>query len=562
MKIKDYWRLAKISLKARKKATKSTVRGIAFSLTIIVPLLFSMIGINQHLNNKLNSVPEQLFATFYSAEKGNKTITEFSSDSRKSWSYDGNSIIGTRYVYADHSKYFDNSELETLHYSVHPKHMENYDNANTLPAYEKITIAGEFDEYGESIDHQVIVKSNDERGARFYSELAVLEEKDHSNLKKYIGKNYVSGCDAGFTGDGKRQVIISEKYLKWAGLKPEDVYQKEISVYFKDASRYNDENIITGDDKHKFSGVLSHHLFQNFKVVGVLKDGEFDNRDIKGVSFIVTNASYYKNGEAVLAPILESKKEHDYTQYNYYIKDIKANEERSSEYVYPGVNYYQDKATVRLDDWSDDTKNGGNNEGIKEAVRVNVYFYQATDYADLEKTIKFVSPEYSKLSTDSRELSGMFGSSVFTEASITNTILTFATLIGGIFGGVVLFAALVNLFNSVKHSVDSRKNYLGVMRAIGAKDATIPKLYFFEVLRIFLKAYIWIAIVGTAICFGIMVALYYVSIYSPLKIVFSWVNIPIVLGVLALLLVIVGLIYSLGCSYSLSKRPITELLEG
>ena len=54
MKYKDYVRLSKISLKARKKTTRSTVRGISFGLILLMPLLFIVIAFHIDLNKEVN----------------------------------------------------------------------------------------------------------------------------------------------------------------------------------------------------------------------------------------------------------------------------------------------------------------------------------------------------------------------------------------------------------------------------------------------------------------------------------------------------------------------------
>ena len=70
MKINDYWRLAKISLKARKKSTRSTIRGISISLILIVPVIFAIIALYASVLPQLNKNPESLYAIFTSGQKG------------------------------------------------------------------------------------------------------------------------------------------------------------------------------------------------------------------------------------------------------------------------------------------------------------------------------------------------------------------------------------------------------------------------------------------------------------------------------------------------------------
>ena len=85
MKINDCWRLAKISLQARKKATRNTICGMVVSLVIIIPLIFATIGLNLSVKSELNSHPELLYASFFSVQPGFKldeSIDEYNSDRR------------------------------------------------------------------------------------------------------------------------------------------------------------------------------------------------------------------------------------------------------------------------------------------------------------------------------------------------------------------------------------------------------------------------------------------------------------------------------------------------
>ena len=83
------------------------------------------------------------------------------------------------------------------------------------------------------------------------------------------------------------------------------------------------------------------------------------------------------------------------------------------------------------------------------------------------------------------------------------TIFTYISIILAIFGGIIFFATLLNLYNTIHYSVQSRKNYLGLSRAIGMKNNEVTRLYFIEIFQIFKRSYIWTAIFGGGICGGI-----------------------------------------------------------
>ena len=62
MKLKDHVRLSKISLKAKKKTTTATVRGISFGLILLLPLLFLVSAFYIDLNQEVNK--EYIFNRF------------------------------------------------------------------------------------------------------------------------------------------------------------------------------------------------------------------------------------------------------------------------------------------------------------------------------------------------------------------------------------------------------------------------------------------------------------------------------------------------------------------
>lgn len=543
MKIKDYWRLAKISLKARKKSTRSTVAGIAFSLIIITPLLFAMVGLNMTISGQLNEAPEQLVATFLSAGKG-EIIEEKGYDG---WRFSNK--INYSLPVSDHNEYFEKADLATLNYTIGTKEMETYSEEGMEIKYkERIVIENDETKYNMKFEKQTDKWGNP--GVKM-TMMAVVKNDENSLLPKFMSQVKVDNCFEGFKGDGKRQVIVSKNYLDMAGLTPQDVFRKRISVFFED--KYYYRKVEMGTENVQMDAI-NHFLFQEFEVVGVIDGSKYTDNDIRRADMIFTKASYYDDtGKAMQ----ESQYKLENGGYYIYQGDYKAKDEKAKDYVFPGAIYYNPRCVIEKYN-----ENGNNSYGN---IENNVYLYQAKSYDDLNKQVgRIYNAEYSKAFDSKDSFVGFITTPFVSQFQFVYKVFTIASVIGSIFGGVILFAALVNLFNSVKHSVDSRMNYLGVMKAIGAKDSTIPKLYFFEVLRIFLRAYVWILIIGSAICVGIKILLDYLTTQIDLSITIgiSWVTIPTVMAVLALVLIVVGFVYSFGCTYVVSKRPITAMLEG
>ena len=535
MKIKDYWRLAKISINARLKATRSTIRGISFSLIIIVPLVFAMLGISQSITGELNKNPGQLYANFQSAEAGSN-IEEFALGSEENYR---NPQMDNMEVFGDHSPVLDT--IDALHYSRRIKNY-NYDVSNRR-LFERLEI-GE-NKYDIATDEEV----NESGNGYSTSTLAVIKnetETANAKMKKYL----LDGFDKGFYDNGARQIILSERYVRFAGLKPKDVYGKKVSMYFRDSGKII-VNTGTGDSEYP---LLSHYLFRDFEVVGIIKDNKFDKKDIRNANFVVLGTSYYNSqGKAVLAPGMDVDPIN--LIRNHYVGNYIEKNEKATEYIFPGCEIYSDRYFIFKQ----------NDRGFK-TVEDNIYLVENNDYKRLEKILKKVAPSYNTIFTRNDEFDEgyyvtIMASTTFSTYQLISKIFGYMSLFGGIVAGVILFAALINLFNTVKHSVDSRRHYLGVMKAIGAKNVTIPMLYFFEVMRILLRAFINILIFGTLLCIVVIIVIKKITEGLPFAVTLAWANIPLVLGLLLALLLVVGLLYAFLCSASVAKKPITELLE-
>ena len=146
------------------------------------------------------------------------------------------------------------------------------------------------------------------------------------------------------------------------------------------------------------------------------------------------------------------------------------------------------------------------------------------------------------------------------------TVFMYLSFALGIFGGVIFFATLLNLYNTINFSVQIRKNYLGLLRAVGMKDNDITKMYFFEIIQIFLRSYIWTIIFGGLICGGITfgfnfaMGLDQVKQFMPFTMSLNPVFILIAFIVLAVITFIIALVFAIISCLNVSRKPILEVL--
>jgi ABC-type antimicrobial peptide transport system permease subunit len=149
--------------------------------------------------------------------------------------------------------------------------------------------------------------------------------------------------------------------------------------------------------------------------------------------------------------------------------------------------------------------------------------------------------------------------------SLFYEIFNYASIVLFIFGGVIFFTTLLNLYNTIHYSVQSKKNYIGMMRAVGMKDKEVMLLYFVEVLEVFIRSYLWSALFGGLICGSI--CYFFGSLmdnkYAKLIVIDLSLD-PIYILVAFLILVtintIISVVFALASTYKVSTTPILEIL--
>lgn len=569
MKINDCWRLAKISLQARKKATRNTICGMVVSLAIIIPLIFATIGLNLSVKSQLNAHPELLYASFSSAQSGfilDESIDEYNVTRC------GNSYSAPhRSTWKERNAGLSQFENELFHY---------------------VNLVEDIDDWGKDFNESIFVNGVKRNLLKFeniiYREYSALAIASESCLSRFSSSKYnflKAPYNKGFTGNGARQVILSERYLAMAGLKPQDVYGKKVTIKIKEHSYHpsSDTFYLKTDKSENLVDQVEYNLFDEFEVVGITTNDLWYDKsvdsgfasieddyneyftELENANIIVSGASYYgEDGKPAI-------------KHNYYVDDngeklicdfgnLDEKNAMTKDFVFCGANSYNSyyiEAEILNSKYT----------GKMNFVQMHNYKYylenDCTDSYDkvtamLEKVYPLYHDEYN--SFDSFKISG-HPARMYFEFAIIDFFISSILMILSIFSIIILLTALINLFNTIMHSVKSRKNYLGVMRAVGAKSKDIPKLYFFEVIRMICLAFAWIAGIGIALCIVVKVIIdkiFTSAIGGYAKIItisLPWYLIPIVILVIMAILFVVGLIFALACSAKIAYKPIVESLE-
>lgn len=562
MKVEDCWRLAKISLQARAKATRNTICGMVISLVIIIPFIYAIFGLNVSVKGQLNSRPELLNVNFTSSQSGFET--DKSIDDKNVVAYGNNYVAKTnRSLNKDRLSGLSEVESDTLHYV---KMVENIDFLN-IKLKESISFNG------RNATLRLLDKVEHEK-----SELAVLSSNSFGRFNILKSSLLKDGFDKGFTQNGAKQVILSERYLAMANLKPKDVYGKKISI---NITEYAQDILLKANGKDDYMDKVTYKLFEDFEVVGIMDNSAWKNPNLssgyetiydgshnhyaffENANIIVSGASYYgEDGKPAIR--------HDfYVQDNNLVcdlGDLTAKTNMAKDYLFCGANSYNSYLIYAE---KSDVEFSGKLEFVEEHIFRYIPEKDCTKaYDEIEEIIQKVYPiykdDYSTLQSFRLSVSA---SELYYKYSIIGFFMNIIITVLSVFSIIILLAALINLFNTIMHSVQSRKGYLAIMRAVGAKSKDIPKLYFFEIIRLMSRACIWIVSLSTI--FSIVVKIVIDKIFSGVisgfvkgaAISLPWYLIPVTILIFVGLLAVVGLIYAIGCSYKMAYKPIVETLQ-
>ncbi len=565
MKAKDYRRLAKLSLASRKSTARSTVRGMSFGLILLIPVIFVAGALFGDLNAQINKNPDTLYASI-------KVAAERTGVPDYKGEYDyiiSNSHAGGIEAAAEGSEVFRFEQLYARGgYEDQPWYACSVNSGELIPG----TMPR------ERIDpHNVMY----DYSARAF---AALLPGGKDFVPQKLSKNYadgvfVPGMDKGFTGDGKGQVILSQMLLDHLELELEDVYGKSFSLMYVDGyggGNVTHNTIVIDNDNNPanntFESISSGEMYMNskmlylcqdFEVVGIIRSEvtEFATKSSSGAShmsnfMLFTNASAQLPDGKMLEPVITFY-EHEEEAYNFqllatYTQSESEFEELNKTYIAMGANNFTSVIQYPVD---------------KKLFTQESLFIDTPSYAHLDSVMDGLRSELSFFIDDENSyMLSSFSSQIYSQLKMVYEIFTYMVMFLSIMGGIIFFAAVVNLFNSIVHSVDSRKYYLAVMRAIGAKDNMIPKLYMAESLTLFRRMLVWVLIFATAICAGIKLLLDQLFGYVnqsgifPYTITINPWYIPIAIGAGLAVVLVLGFLFSWGCSRSVSKRPIMSLL--
>jgi len=557
MKYKDYKRLSKISLKARKKTTRSTVRGISFGLILLMPLLFIVIAFHLDLNKEVNKDASiRVFNLSYVNElpSDNNTINSVKAEySDKVYDIEGieNIIKYNQYTFGNSTNVWD-EQLQT----------QIYRSPFTITiGSESFTLDYYFNGTNEINQNEVGINVID---ADLGEGVFIEADKQVTN-----GKPLVAGRE--FSSNSVKEIMVSSNLLDHYNLTVEDVLNKEITITYELAypsSATTSKTSVTGDSLRPYEDVPLT-ILKDYEVVGI-----YDSKIYKSSVRSDTQREYYSENSSYETYFWLTRDSLYSSADKSYLPELVSIEKDEGDYVYTQNVYFYSDSPINL------SRNARNNDGAFIPLGMGVYqsgegnsiplYYTLIEFESYGAANNAVSTinsilELGATGIDDPYINDNYAQDTFRNYRMFYNAFTYVCIVLAIFGGVIFFATLLNLYNTIHYSVQSRRNYLGMIRAIGMKGIDVIKMYFVEIFQIFKRSYIWSAIFGGGICFGISFLFNMIMESEAAAMITIDLSLnPIYILVAFVLLIIantiISIVFSLVACHNVSNKPILEVL--
>lgn len=552
----DYFYLAKKSVKSRKKSTKTTVRGIAFGLILILPVLYFALSFYIDFNSKINQ---------------QKTVAQFTISTL-------NPTYGKGDFVQDYTFLFNANVMNELPANLTPVetiYTENY----ALSSYDT-NIKCKVNNGISKPMNEVFVKNTVNDGtnnsdttllsALHYDKSGgkLITDAQLNDYKKITNKTsiFTNGSDFTVGSKGAKEIIIAERIASSGKVNIGDKislsYNGNISVNGSQMYIDNDNNPNNDFDfdNGQNSKQVNVQILDGYTIVGILANNYFDlvgNRNKPDM--FITDSSLYSNINTLYAPTLKVTESMSgtYKQIRTVATYETSIEELSESAINDGKVFLGYGAGVSP--YYDLFNNNINYTPSHGGMTINAQF---ANYSQANKVEKYLTNR-AELISDNAYIN--LDNQLYENLKMMNMIGVIVISVLSIFGGVILFATLLNLYNSIQYSVEARRNYMGMLRAIGAKPKVIHRMYFTEIFIIFGKALIWTIIFGGGISvgikFGFDAMFKHLSAMFPITLSLSLWYLPIVLLGIFGFTFFIGWLYSRISCRQLVEQPILSVLK-
>lgn len=561
MKLKDYFYLAKQSLKSRKKSSRNTVRGIAFGLVLILPVLFFSLAYYMDFNKKINEKE-----SVYCLNMKTLNIDNEAKDTFRDYYSLLNFDIISELENADIVKQKIVSEKILLQKSFSSNEESGIFIKTSSTDFKKIDLTQSyaFGKPTNKVFDSVRILDYDLSFGKIFPSGAEADIRDIYDMDSLFS----GGGNFSAETKGNREIILSEYFVEWLGLSPKTAVGKTFTM--KTLASPSVHGPTVDDDTDPGNEIVFQEnyekkeflLCENFVIVGVLRKEYYALINSEQEShLIISDASVYSNESRdsfkpmiSLTTIQGPSDSYDTVLYTYPTTDIISHSQAAIQAgkFFPAYGYNIEPSKA-FNNYAQDSD--------------MVATIQFKSYKDANIGEKIILSRLNKLKTanDDNYVPGLNFNILYSGLAETNKYSMALILILTIFGGIILLATLLNLYNTIEYSVESRRNYMGMLRAIGTKNYNIKGLYFVEIGIIFVKVLLRVIIFGGLLCVGVKIG--FEGLYKHLEPVFglsltlNFVYFPIVLGATVIVSAIVSALYAVICCHPLCNKPILSVLK-
>ena len=555
MKARDYGRLARLSLKSRKKTTRQTVVGIAFGLIMLFPLLFIMMafygGFTQEINKDAGS---RSFNISYVDKKYNNT--------------NNNNI---NYCYNEHKSYIDNVNgiekainytlnLTFIDVDVPPTFSIDDGKQVEFKTAKRVAI--------NTVGTMVIDSAN------ATNPFLTSDTKNGTRETLLAGKTFSEG-------NSKGEVMVSSAFCTAYDLDQSTIVGRKLTFNtytMRFGMNFSSSDTEMGYDEIGLRYARKTPCFKDYTVVGVYN------------SLIYNKGTFRKNATTIIGNEEAAKNANIY----FWI---------TSDSIDPtGASYPTLKEADKTETWEGETRTNHNEWayypehplttgkavtadgyayfplglGVLNNAFSNIHYtssemieYKSFDVAKAayNDILNYYEDSYDQAVIENANIQGStFAPATFVVYLQFYDIFLYVSLGLAVLGGVIFVATLLNLINTLHFSIKSMIGFLGICRAEGLRRNGVIRLFLNQILWIFFYAYIATTIIGTGACVGIIFGFNSTvsSLFeemSTITVTLQWYFIPIALGALIVVTTIISLVFSVLLAGKTSRTPVLEILS-
>ena len=556
MKAKDYGRLARLSLKSRKKTTRQTVVGISFGLILLFPLLFIIMAFYGGFTQEINR------------DAGSRTFN---------------------INYVDKKLSNPNNTSITACYSEYKSTIENVKGINkTLDYTLNLTIVDELTPASFSIDGGKATNFNwNRRINRTTVGTVVIDSADAHD--PFISADYWGGARAriplmaGNTfseGNSKGEVMVSSAFCTTYDIDQTSIVGRKLTfnTYTEPygMSFSSSETEINDTIGLRYSRNVA--CFKEYTVVGVFNSQIYNKNTVRKNAATIGNYQEDAKNANIYFWISSDSLDPTGASYPTYKGVTKTETWDGEEHTYYNeFAYYPEHPltigkTVTGDGYAYFPIGLGvvnnscfdMNYKVTEMVEYGTFDIAKAAYNEI---LTYYEDSYDPAVIENASVQGStFAPATFVVYLQFYDIFLYVSLGLAVLGGVIFVATLLNLINTLHFSIKSMKGFLGICRAEGLRRNGVIRLFLNQILWIFFYAYIATAILGTGICVGIIFGFNgavsgLFEEMSSITVTLQWYYIPIALGILVVVTTLLSLIFAVLLAGKTSRTPVLEILS-